>query len=179
MSATMTTLDRFLALIHEVEGDKLDLTRADPGNWTGGRIGKGILRGSKCGISAAAYPAIDIASLTDEQIAFLIEHDYLDHICFNQLPAQIAIMTGDGAYNQGLGASIRILQAALGIEQDGVVGTETVAVAARHDNDADLVALDIGARRGLRYAETSGVPTFGLGWFRRLFTAYRAATATA
>jgi hypothetical protein len=32
----------------------------DPGNWTGGAIGKGELRGTKWGISAQTYPQIDI-----------------------------------------------------------------------------------------------------------------------
>ena len=28
----------------------------DPGNWTGGRLGDGTLKGTKFGISAASYP---------------------------------------------------------------------------------------------------------------------------
>src|SRR4051812_50136311 len=36
----------------------------DPGNWTGGRVGGGILKGTKYGISAATYPPIHIADPT-------------------------------------------------------------------------------------------------------------------
>ena len=37
---------------------------ADPGNWTGGAVGNGELRGTNFGISASAYPQLDIANLT-------------------------------------------------------------------------------------------------------------------
>ena len=33
----------------------------DRGNWTGGRIGVGELKGTKYGVSAAAFPDLDIA----------------------------------------------------------------------------------------------------------------------
>ena len=36
----------------------------DPGNWTGGAVGQGACKGTQWGISAAAYPALDIAGLT-------------------------------------------------------------------------------------------------------------------
>jgi lysozyme family protein len=41
----------------------------DPGNWTGGKVGKGILKGTKYGIAAASFPNLDIANLTKEQAA--------------------------------------------------------------------------------------------------------------
>ena len=35
----------------------------DPGNWTGGAVDQGTLRGTNFGISAASYPTLDIARL--------------------------------------------------------------------------------------------------------------------
>ena len=35
----------------------------DPGNWTGGKVNSGTLRGTKYGISAASYPTLDIKNL--------------------------------------------------------------------------------------------------------------------
>jgi lysozyme family protein len=54
----------------------------DPGNWTGGRIGAGELKGSKFGISAAAHPNVDIAALTRAAAGELYRPTYWDpHRC--------------------------------------------------------------------------------------------------
>ena len=41
--------------------------QADPrdrGNWTGGEVGKGELKGTKYGLAAMTYPELDIPALT-------------------------------------------------------------------------------------------------------------------
>lgn len=48
----------------------------DSGNWTGGVVGKGVLLGTKYGISAASYPSLDIKSLTREQAVEIYHRDY-------------------------------------------------------------------------------------------------------
>jgi lysozyme family protein len=48
----------------------------DPGNWTGGAVGHGEVRGTKYGISASAYPALDIANLTEAQAEEIYRRDY-------------------------------------------------------------------------------------------------------
>ncbi|MFC0406768.1 hypothetical protein [Roseomonas elaeocarpi] len=45
----------FLAL--KVNERGLSMVSTDPGNWTGGQVGKGKLKGTKYGIAAASYPA--------------------------------------------------------------------------------------------------------------------------
>src|SRR5438270_5735304 len=50
----------------------------DPGNWTGGRCGLGECRGTNWGISAAAYPQLDIRALTQAQAAEIYRRDYWD-----------------------------------------------------------------------------------------------------
>lgn len=172
-------MQRFLTLIAGNEGRKLDINPSDRGNWTGGAIGKGRLVGSKCGISAAAYPTLDIANLTDDAIALIYRRDYLDRICFDFLPLQIALLIADCAVNQGVGAAARILQASVGVAVDGVIGPQTLAAVRRQGNQIDLLAVEITARRGLAYASTDGLPVFGLGWFRRLVRTYLAAAAAA
>jgi len=39
----------------------------DAGNWTGGRVGAGALKGTNFGISAAQYPNLDIEGLTRDE----------------------------------------------------------------------------------------------------------------
>lgn len=73
----MTNFDRAFTLItgDKIEGG-LSLDPQDPGNWTGGEIGKGILKGTNHGISAKQYPNEDIPNLSLERAKFLFNRDY-------------------------------------------------------------------------------------------------------
>ena len=95
---------------------------SDPGNWTGGVVGHGLLRGTKYGISAASYPNVDIANLTEAQAETIYYSDYWTPMKGDSLPPAIALIVFDGAVNQGLGTSIKCLQAALNLVQDGDLG---------------------------------------------------------
>lgn len=55
---------------------KTSTDKYDPGNWTGGKVGKGIFKGTKQGISAAAYPDLDIMNLTEYEIKTICFRDY-------------------------------------------------------------------------------------------------------
>ncbi len=48
----------------------------DRGNWTGGAVGLGELRGTKFGISAASYPGEDIEGLTEERAREIYYKDF-------------------------------------------------------------------------------------------------------
>ncbi len=168
-----SAFDQFMALLKINEGG-LDLNPADRGNWTSGVVGKGELRGTYLGISAAAFPTLDIQHLTDAQVQMIYDTNYLHPIAFYDLPLPIALLVADGAVNQGLSAASRDLQAAIGASVDGVVGPLTVATA-KAASDGQAVADEITARRALRYAQTSTIATFGLGWFRRLVRTRRSA----
>lgn len=50
-------------------------TRNDPGNWTGGQVGIGALKGTKYGIAAHVYPALKIKNLTLEDAKSTYERD--------------------------------------------------------------------------------------------------------
>src|SRR5574340_333023 len=74
----------------------------DPGNWTGGRVGEGELRGTKYGISAKSYPALDIANLTEDQAQAIYYADYWMAHKLDQLPDVLRFDVFDGAVNSGL-----------------------------------------------------------------------------
>jgi len=57
---------RALSFVLKEEGG-LSLDRYDSGNWTGGRVGVGALKGTKYGIATSSYPDLDIRRLTVEQ----------------------------------------------------------------------------------------------------------------
>jgi lysozyme family protein len=82
----MTAFEQAYALTLRQEGG-MSIAANDPGNWTGGAIGAGILRGTKFGISAAAFPTLDIQSLTIEQAKKLYRQRYWITIGADALPS--------------------------------------------------------------------------------------------
>ena len=59
----MDNFARCFAFTLAAEGPFTKLA-SDPGNWTGGAVGHGALHGTKYGISAAAYPGLDIENIS-------------------------------------------------------------------------------------------------------------------
>lgn len=82
------------------------LARADPGNWTGGAVGKGMLKGTKYGISAKAFPNLDIKNLTVAQVAPIYRQYYWDAAgCGGYRPgADLCVF--DGSVNSGVSRSV-------------------------------------------------------------------------
>ena len=58
---SITFDEAFRRLIGHEGGYSTD--RRDPGNWTGGKVGVGVLKGTKYGIAANTYPNLDIKNL--------------------------------------------------------------------------------------------------------------------
>lgn len=80
--------------------------KADSGNWTGGKVGKGILKGTKFGICAASYPKTDIRNLTLSQAAYLYERDFWRPLRLDGLKSQgLATTILDTAVNCGTGTA--------------------------------------------------------------------------
>ena len=167
----MSDFDRIFDIVVGSEGGYTD-NPADPGNWTGGRVGAGECRGTKFGISAGAYPELDIAGLTLDQARSLYRSEYWDRIDGDRLPASIALLVFDAAINNGIGHAVRWLQQAASIAQDGVIGPETLqaigSVVAKPDGGAGLCA-ELLAQRLTFMTSLPTWKSFGLGWARRLF----------
>ena len=139
---------------------------SDPGNWTGGSIGAGELRGTKSGISAAAYPTLDIRNLSQQQIEMIYRQDYFAPIHGDMLPSPLAMVAFDAAVNAGVRHSVIWLQQSAGVIADGNFGDKTLQ--ALTGGNALALANDALARRLDYYARLPGWKTFGLGWARRI-----------
>lgn len=98
----------------------------DPGNWTGGARDKGTLKGTKFGISAHAYPDLDIENLTRADASVIYRRDYWEKVHGYSLPSPVALLVFDTAVNSGCKESIKILQRSCGAEVDGEFGTLTL-----------------------------------------------------
>jgi lysozyme family protein len=165
----MTAFEHAFAVVVGHEGG-YDATQADPGNWTGGAVGQGTLGGTKFGISAAAYPTLDIANLTPEQAQAIYKRDYWDHVRGDDLPPPLALLVFDAAVNNGVARAARWLQAAAGTTADGEIGPGTLAAldaAVAKTGGAPLCA-EFMAQRLSFMASLPTWKVFGLGWARRL-----------
>lgn len=156
-----TAFDRLIG--HEGE---LSLDPRDPGNWTGGAPGKGELKGSKYGVSAASYPNEDIKNLTPARAKILFRRDFWDRVNADTLPDGVAWQLADFAYNSGPETAVRYLQRALGVADDGRWGPASQA-AADKTTETDMIML-LSAERLDFMTRLTIWPSQGKGWARRI-----------
>ena len=91
---------------------------------------------------------------------------YWDTVKAEQLPAAVRYPVFDAAVNSGPGQSVKWLQRALGVKDDGVIGPQTMAAANAANPDALKMRM-LGQR--LRFmAGLANWPAFSRGWAIRI-----------
>lgn len=138
----------------------------DRGNWTGGQVDVGELRGTKYGISAAAYPNEDIRGMTLDRARVLYRRDYWEPLRGDELPWTWALLMFDCAVNQGVGTAVLIAQDACGVQVDGKLGPRTMLALQSGDDRKPARFL---ARRAARYMKLATFPIYGDGWLTRTY----------
>lgn len=159
--------DRSLAFVLAREGGESD-DKIDPGGHT------------KYGISAKAFPTLDISTLTREQAVQIYRTTYWNEPKLNQLPEPVAFLLFDMAVNQGVGAAIRTAQKAGGVFVDGVIGPLTVSavnVQFARDPVAFLTAISVERARRYLSINTDAEERFEFGWVSRLLACLAEAVA--
>lgn len=143
----------------------------DPGNWTGGKAKVGKLAGTKFGISAGAYPDLDIKGLTRQRAIEIYKRDFWDAVDGDRLHPHFSFQALDAAVNHGVSRSIRWMQQMANVKIDGFIGPIThAALAAMDIRDMTLL---FNAIRIEFYTSLSTWPTYGKGWTRRVATNLR------
>lgn len=161
---SITFDEAFKRLIGHEGGYSTD--RRDPGNWTGGRVGVGTLKGTKFGLAANTYPNLDIKNLTLAQAKAIYKKDWWDKLGADGMHSAIVFQLWDFAINAGKSRAIKELQQAVGVPADGVIGPQTLAAVNSHDlND---VILSLTAERLKFYTSLSTFKTYGKGWTNRV-----------
>lgn len=163
-----------LARVIDIEKG-LSLDPSDPGNWTSGVVGQGELHGTKFGISAHAYPLIDIAALTQMTAEGLYKRDYFGPIHGDDLPPAVAFQVFDFAVHAGVETAIMALQRAVGVIDDGHWGPISKAALASHD-PAWVICRLLAERLDLLTIAPSWWHD-GKGWARRIARNLRDAAA--
>lgn len=138
----------------------------DPGNYTGGRVGVGALKGTKFGIAANTYPTLDIKNLTWDMAAALYRRDFWDASKAGQLPPAVGFQLLDGAVNSGVRRATQWLQRAARVADDGILGPVSLA-AIRATDPNDLVFRFLAERLEFMTG-LSNWPNHGKGWARRI-----------
>lgn len=151
----------FDRLISHEGGFSLD--PRDTGNWTGGRVNVGTLKGTKFGIAASSYPDLDIKNLTLDQAREIYKRDFWD-IIGDANPA-IKFQLFDAAVNHGMGNAIRFLQRAIRVADDGDFGK--VSQAALDAMELNDVLIRFIAYRLKFWASLNAFDTYGRGWTNR------------
>lgn len=146
---------------------------SDPGNWTGGAKNKGKLAGTKYGISAAAYPNVDIQTLNPETVKGIYFADYWCKAGCHLLPPALAFLTGDAAVQHGAQQAVQFLQRALRVDDDGVVGPVTLAAARNSANSAIDGALAERMRYYMNIKDDAERKTNAGGWSNRMIAVCR------
>jgi lysozyme family protein len=87
----------------------------DPGNWTGGKVGQGVLKGTNFGIAANSHPNLDIAKLTKAEAAKLYRIEYWNACSCDVLSTGVDLVVMDVAVNSGVtrGRSYRDVTASI------------------------------------------------------------------
>ena len=123
---------------------------------------------TKYGISKRAYPSVDIKALTLADAIAIYKRDYWDKVQGDTLPAGVDMILLDAAINSGSNKSIKLVQRALGIKDDGSLGPVTLSAILKAD-PTKLINDSIEQR----LAFLKSLPTwgrYGKGWTTRLHT---------
>lgn len=147
---------KFLTIINRVLGHEGGYVNdpKDPGgetNW---------------GISKRSYPNVRIAELTRNQAISIYYRDFWLRSGCEQFEDGVGYQLLDSAINSGISQSIRFLQRAAGVADDGVLGPVSKN-AITSMKEANLIML-FNAERLEFMTKLKNWPNHGKGWARRI-----------
>lgn len=137
----------------------------DRGNWTSGVVGKGTLKGTKFGISAMSYPDVDIKNLTVAQAKVIYKKDYWDALGMERFPDALQFQLFDAAINHGWRRVVPMLQRAVKVSDDGIIGSKTTA--AVNAMDISDLLMRFLAERIEYFTKVSTFKIYAVGWMMR------------
>lgn len=148
--------EKAMKFIRVVEGGKF-FHPNDPGGFT------------NMGLTQRDYPKLDLQNLTRKQADDIFYKDYWKRSSASLLPFPAYISYFDAVVNTGIGRANKILQSALEVEQDGIIGALTL----KKVKDVDPVKLAINLAEGKQKfyinlsSKNSRYRPFMKGWTRR------------
>ena len=120
---------------------------------------------TKYGISQKAFPDLKIVDITLEQAKEIYRKHYWEPSGCDELPPSFDVAVFDSAVNQGVKKAVILLQRALNVKDDGLIGTKTIA-ACRAAGEPELRKFLL--HRLFNYSNLEDYKHFKNGWFDRL-----------
>lgn len=135
----------------------------------GGATNKGVTQGTyDAWLESVGQPSRSVRELTDDEVEAIYHGRYWVEAKCDALPWPVSAAHFDAAVNHGVGRAKRMLQEALGVTADGIVGPVTLAAAAAAD-PAELMNGMLWIRVDFYYRISRGNQLkFLRGWLRRL-----------
>lgn len=139
----------------------------DRGNWTGGKVGVGVLKGTKFGISAMTYPEEDIQRLTLERAKLIYKRDFWGPAGCDAVPEGLKFDLFDTAVHSGYPRAVKFLQKSTNEVADGDLGPRTLQAIQSMDPER-LIARFNGWRLDFLNDNPELWDEFGRGWAQRI-----------
>lgn len=124
-------------------------------------------------INGDRIPDVRIKDLTPEQAAQVYWRDYWKPLRCDELHPSVAYVLFDTAVNAGNSQAVKLLQRALQLTDDGLIGPKTIAAANR---DPKHTVLSLAVQRVMFNAGLSTWAHFGKGWTKRIFEVFQQST---
>lgn len=156
------TFEMMLARVLKHEGGFVNHPK-DPGGATNKGITQAVYDNYR---KSRMLQTRTVGFIADNEVADIYHREYFRRVWGDQLPPALAFQVFDGAVNSGVSRSVKWLQAAVGAQQDGMMGARTLLYASNAD-----VERAIETYLNLRLAflkRLSTWDTFGRGWQRRI-----------
>lgn len=150
-----------LAVTLPHEGGYVDHPK-DPG----GATNMGITLATLSSVRGRKVTKAEVKALTRSEAMEIYRRNYWTVVRGEHLPAGVDLTTFDFGVNSGNSRAAKYLQSAVGVTQDGVIGTATLAAVAKRD--AKAIVRAVNAKRLSFLKGLSTFSTFGRGWSRRV-----------
>jgi len=108
----------------------------------------------------------ELRVIPDEDVYNLYKQNYWDKIHGDDLPAGVDYAVFDSAVNMGVGRASKLLQEAVGVPADGVIGSGTLQAIQKANTRSILE--NFAAEKTAFYKSLSTFDTFGKGWLNRV-----------
>lgn len=108
----------------------------------------------------------NMRAMTREQAKSIYKSAFWDRVKADTLDDAVAYQLFDACVNHGIGNGVRMMQRAVGVADDGIVGNITLNTL--HSTSPTDFIMRFNAQRLTFYTNLSTFSTFGKGWVRRV-----------
>ncbi len=159
------SFERALGFVLEVEGGYVN-NPSDSGGATNYGITQAVYNASRKG-----NRFLDVKFITNDEVNRIYQNNYWSGCHCEQMPDELATVVFDTAVNTGCQRAIKILQACLDIDADGIFGAETLNVIGDISDLKDFISkyLDERSRYYQRICDLNPDKNkFLKGWLNRI-----------